>query len=120
MRVRVYRNLHKGGYSVVSMEPGYWYMKVIDHVRSIFLRDCKFVIRKSGAKKAQETGVRNVHAFVEGMRTHAHMSFAANGKLVEITYEPFDSNKFVEKATRKPVEVSEFVLLSDTGAYAVV
>lgn len=115
MRVRVYRNLTKGGYSVVGMKPGAFYMNVIDRVDSIVLRDVKFVVRAAGAKKAKATGVRNVHAFVDGYRT---TSKDVNFKtLFPITYEVFGSNKFVNKITRDPLDRAAIVCITPTGIF---
>jgi hypothetical protein len=90
-------------------------MRVVDVVPFLVLSDVKFVVRRAGAKKAKETGVRNVHAFVEGTPATAVI-----GEPVRITYELFGSSKFVVKQTKEPLDRARFVLLNDEGAFAVV
>lgn len=100
----------------MCMERGNSYLKVIDHVESITLKDCKFIVRKAGARQAKVSGVRNVHAFVEGQRSWLSQAL---GPAIEFTYEPFGSNRFVERKTRKPLDSAKFVHLGSTGAYAI-
>ncbi len=59
-RVRVYRNLHN---HLLSIKCG---SLVIGHCLSITLVRPKFIVLAAGKKKAIETNIRNVHAFVEG------------------------------------------------------
>lgn len=68
MRIDVYRNLHKDCYSVRSREPES-YGKVIAHMETVYVRDATFVVQPAGQRRARETGIRNVHAFVRGNLT---------------------------------------------------
>ena len=59
-RVQVYYNIRRGDYSV--RQSG----RVIDHVDTIILRDCRFNVAPAGRDKVRATGVKNVHATVSG------------------------------------------------------
>lgn len=61
-RVKVYRNLNRGKYSFMqnNLVIGY------NTYREVFLENCVPIIRDGGRRKVIQTGVRNVHAFIEG------------------------------------------------------
>jgi hypothetical protein len=40
--------------------------KIVGYADNIVMANCLFVIMKGGKKRAMETGIRNVHAFVDG------------------------------------------------------
>lgn len=64
LRVEVYRNLRRGGFSVRHGN------RVIDrvgpHLDELWLTDATFVVRPGGHAAYLRTGARNVHAFVRG------------------------------------------------------
>ena len=64
-RVRVYRNLNRGGYSVLSWE-GPSKGLVVAHCDTIALYSARFIVQKSGWLRFWNTGTKNVHAYVEG------------------------------------------------------
>ena len=85
-RVYVYFNLHKKVWSV--RQGG----KVVGHTNSIQLKDCKYLVGKSGRERVLKEGRKNVHAGVSGYvvdkippcRTHS-----------DITYNPKLNKGFV-------------------------
>jgi len=58
--VEVYRNLHRGGYSI--RQGGL----VVAHSKDIVIKDCTFHIRSSAHRLFKKTGERNVHAYAKG------------------------------------------------------
>ena len=58
--VRVYRNLNKGGYSVMQDR------LVVAHTEHVMLFDVKFKVGEAGRTRALTEGRKNVHAFAEG------------------------------------------------------
>ena len=62
MRVRVYRNLRAGGYSVLNPRTG----RVVGHASAVLLTAARFIVREGGRKRVLEERRKNVHAFVEG------------------------------------------------------
>ena len=126
MKVRVYRNLNKAGpnygcWSVRSMDPKQHYGKVILHATDVILTGTKCVISEKGRQRVIREQSKNVHAFLEGFIQAATVlderypisatKLPSNGPLcpsveaeeVEITYNPYKYDSFVEKATEKPV-----------------
>ena len=58
--VQVYKNLHKGCWSV--RQAG----KVVAHLDYICLHDCNFHVGKAGRDRVRKDGVKNVHAYITG------------------------------------------------------
>ena len=99
-KVQVYYNLHKKCLSVRKRG------LVVDHVRSILLKDAKFVVQPAGRKKVIKEKRKNVHAYVSGERV-AVASF--DGKSERITYNPYKNKSFVSVETGKPVYSKDIV-----------
>jgi len=97
-KVRVYWNLHKKCYSVMSCKTG----RVIAHRFALTLADPKFVIRKAGQRKVRQEGRKNVHAFVVGYFSHRN-GMAAYPKAKQVTYNPYKNDTFVFAKTQESV-----------------
>lgn len=61
-KVRIYKNSHKNTFSLVQNNLVIGHMD--DGVR--YFNKCRQVIREGGRQKVIKTGVKNVHAFIEG------------------------------------------------------
>jgi len=83
-RVRVYRNLNRGGYSVLSWE-GPDKGLVVAHCDTIALYSARFIVQKSGWQRFWDTGRKNVHAYVEGNVNNPPGVVSSWGRVV---YEP--------------------------------
>ncbi len=66
-KARVYRNLHRGGYSV--MQHGL----VVGHADRVMMTGCKMIVHPAGVARAQREGRKNVHAFIEGVLVYSAM-----------------------------------------------
>ena len=94
-RVQVYYNIRRGDYSV--RQSG----RVIDHVDTIILRDCRFNVAPAGRDKVRATGVKNVHATVSGY-THYDMEWwqllenIGDRHLHYVAYNPHKYDTFVK------------------------
>lgn len=69
MRVRVYWNSHKGTFSVqglFALPNGRRRWLVKDYTDKITLTDANFNVSLAGWQRMQRTGVKNVHAWIEG------------------------------------------------------
>ena len=97
-KVRVYWNLHKKCYSVMSCKT----QRVIAHKSALTLADPKFVVRKSGQDRVRREGKKNVHAFVVGYFGHRN-GLARFPKAQEVTYNPYNNDTFVFAKTQEPV-----------------
>ena len=64
-KVRVHRNLHKGGFSVIAMT-GPFKGLVVAHCEAACIDNVSFVVSKKGWQRYINSGVKNVHAFIEG------------------------------------------------------
>lgn len=92
-RVHVYRNLNSECLSV--RRDGL----VVTHVPFAVLTDCEFRVQPAGLRKAQETGVRNVHAYVSGRWSDQEPE--EQGILVR--YDPWDNGMFYDTETGREV-----------------
>lgn len=95
MIVNVHRNLTWAtgqGFSILDRQ-----FRVIDRKMFVQLADCKFVVHKSGAQRAMDTGIRNVHAFVRGelVRSGDRQGLVpVPDNVVEVKYKPFEEGGF--------------------------
>ena len=102
MRVRVYRNLHKGCLSVMDWEPGSPnYGRVIRHTDRISLANVKFVVLAAGQAKVRATGRKNVHAFLQG--DVAVDPPAPAGSSVSPYYNPYTCDSWIDADTKEPL-----------------
>lgn len=113
MRYEVYRNLHNGLFSIREKKS----KLVVAHARKVGLCNVKFVVKEAGNKRARDTGVRNVHAWVEGelgifegvsykgrdLELHSaasNMEKMTDWNYENFTYNPFKFKTFVDKDKR--------------------
>ena len=107
MRVAVYRNLHKGCFSVQHRG------RVIAHVAEIALEDVEFRVSQAGRARVLREGRKNVHAKVWG--TIADFRDDEIGDLVEIYYNPYQVETFV--IGDRPVFTSDYCILRDNAVW---
>lgn len=68
--VEMYRCLNRKGF-VFSLRQG---GKVVGHTTNIILKDCEFIVNKSGKARCIKNKTRNVHAIVKGIITEEVLS----------------------------------------------
>lgn len=73
-KVRVYRNLNRSGHWYSVMQDG----RVIGHTQHILLHQVECVINEAGRKRCLATGVKNVHAYLEGYVSYNDTWFRDN------------------------------------------
>jgi len=116
MKVRVYRNLHRKCYSVLSYIKGKGW-RLSHHTSAIQLIDAKFVVSDAGRERARNEMRRNVHAFIEGYTgcLPSHVP-----ELRKVTYNPFEMESFEADTGRdwEPIFKSKYVQLDTQGAHA--
>ncbi len=105
----VYRNLHKALWSVRSTAT----RRVVDRPAALDLADCEFKVSAAGHARAVREGRRNVHAVVAGRRVRPHAP--AGETPVELTYNPFRSPFFLDRATGRPLVRAARVRFLATG-----
>jgi|APHM01.1.fsa_nt_gi hypothetical protein len=122
MQVDIYRNLHKGGYSVKNKESGTdGYDRVIDEspVDSITVTDVEFVIWEGKQQQVREQQCKNAHAFVRGEWVDESVQMIADRQTEPLTYDPYKYDTFVHAETEEPVTTAEVVRLDSEGMHAV-
>jgi hypothetical protein len=102
-KVDVYWNLHKNVYSVRA-RTGEHAGRVIAHVDRFNLQNADLVVHQAGRAKVLAEKRKNVHAFARGSWINA-----IHGYVEPITYNPYEFDSFVVKATGTPVHASELV-----------
>ena len=107
-RVRVYRNLHSGNFSIQCTKSGL----VIARVSRIALSNAVFVVRPAGRAKVLEQKKKNVHAFVVG-----EVSAEAPVGLVQVKYNPYTAGHFWISNPEQEISSANRVLLSDNKIF---
>ena len=99
-KFEVYWNLQKKLWSVRD----YATKRVVTHEDEMYLYNPIFRVQQGGNKRVRDTGVKNVHAYVQGYWDGP--SFEPMYKfscLRRISYNPYKHNTFVWADTEKPV-----------------
>ena len=90
-RVKIYRNLSNGFYSVMNSKG-----RVVCYIRPtdppINLGNAKFIVRPAGRRRVMEEKRKNVHAFIEGTLTMARKAPTEDDP--QATYNPYQGDKF--------------------------
>ena len=97
--VKVYRNLHKGCYSV--QQDGL----VKAHFKELALKNPMFLVQTVGKLMVRKTRRKNVHAFVIGHLTDFIGLQAISGE--SVTYNPYKNDSFVYCDTGRAVKKCE-------------
>jgi len=107
-RVRVYRNLHTGNFSVQCCKTGL----VIARVASIELSNVRFIVRQAGRLKVLAEKRKNVHAFVVGTVTRN-----ATAASRQVSYNPYKMDSFCLVENAQPVITADFVRLANNKIF---
>jgi hypothetical protein len=118
MRVRVYRNLHKKCYSIVSLEKEN-YGKVVAHKEEVVLMSARFKVSEKGRQRVIREKRKNVHAYVVG-----HLEEQLQGVetwerwlVEEVSYNPYKSGNFQSKKDGRAICEASLVILSASGVF---
>jgi hypothetical protein len=109
MKVYVYRNLHRGGYSILDPKT----KRVIAHMVSVALKNVTFKVRPGGRDRARLSGHKNVHAFVIGELVES----LPEKPLVKVSYDPRVHDGFVQSVSKQRVVIADMCLMDTTGCY---
>jgi len=101
-RVRVYRNLHTGNFSVQCAKTGL----VVAHVSSIALTNVTFVVRKAGRQKVLAQKKKNVHAFVVG-----NVCSLTGAARRQVKYNPYVADCFYLEERKEKISSAAFAEL---------
>jgi hypothetical protein len=106
--VDVYRNLNRGGYSVVQGR------LVVAHVESITLSSCTMHVSEWRRQRVVARKRKEVHAVVKG-----YIAQPSDQPTVPFTYNPYKAAYFHTK-DGVPVHSSSYVRLNDCGAFCAI
>ena len=110
--VDVYKNLHKGCWSV--RQAG----KVVAHIDYICLKNCNLKVGEKGRDRVRKEGVKNVHAFVRGFlpkswdevnKWQTFLEKEHGYECHEVTYNPYENDTFVSLEDDSEVKVSPLI-----------
>ncbi|QFG10453.1 hypothetical protein KIV65_gp14 [Mycobacterium phage Anthony] len=114
MRVFVYRNLHKGCYSVRA-EEGPDKGRVVAHSEHVLLGGVTPKVSAAGRDRVRRERRKNVHAGLTGeLLSLEEQDFIGS----KVTYNPYRADGFVYATTEAPFAGSPEVYLSDSGVRA--
>lgn len=105
-RVKVYFNLHKKMFSVVSLDKE-TYGLVVTHVDEVHLVNCQFVVSEAGRQRVIREQRKNVHAYVKGQ-----LGVSVSGEETEASYNPYKKGSFYIKGTEEDLYTATFARLS--------
>lgn len=112
IKVHAYRNLHIPGRAWSIKEVGV--SKIGWRVSEIALSNVEFRVQPAGRKKAIETGVRNVHAYIVGTVV-SPASLPTTTKWELATYTPFDGVDGFTADSESALDRASWARLSSEG-----
>lgn len=133
LKVFVYRNLNKKCWSIKSRGNHGVADVVIAHADRLVLSDCEYKVSQAGRKRVLEQRRKNVHAGVQGnLIWYMHdkepkelgLFFSwfvqitgevKDAATVEVTYDPYKYETFINLETNKPIMNSCFAYFEDDG-----
>ena len=122
MKCFVYRNLNRKGhvYSLKALE-GPYKGRVVGYSSTITIKDPEFIVNPSGHRRALRESRRNVHAgvvgevleygyvnFIHRLPHRIPTSFTRLRNGIDITYNPWKYDTFIERVTEKPIYQAKF------------
>lgn len=112
-KVYVYRNLNRKGvvYSLKSRKTGL----VVDRLTNFAIENCEFKVSQAGRARVLANKRKNVHAGIVGTRTTKRLSKSG---LVQVYYNPYKTDSFINIKTGKPVLKAKYVVFSEDGVFA--
>lgn len=102
-KVRVYRNLNNGKWSIKAMT-GEYKGKVVAHLDYLTLKDTSFIVSMAGRARVLREGRKNVHAFAMGF-LHSCNEIELESTSEVITYDPYRCGFFYSiDSSNTPIE----------------
>mgnify|MGYP003137306597 CR=1 FL=1 len=110
MKVRVYRNLTKGGYTVMSRDTN----RKVAVVTELGLKNVVFNVREGGRLKVIEEKQKNVHAFLEGELCDYMLTEHCECR---VSYNPYLKGSFYKCDDNSDVDCADFVRVNEHGVF---
>jgi hypothetical protein len=106
----IYRNLHKGGFSVKHRG------RVVARPKTFVLENPELNVSEAGQRRARATRQRNVHAYIVGSK-FVERDRRPTGLKGKLYYNPFTCETFVDYDTQRPIKELNQVVFSGDVAY---
>jgi len=114
---KIYRNLHRGNFSIQSYNDIKKGFRVTDRGSSMLLFNVDFRVSENGRQKVIKEKRKNVHAFVLPT-SYSHLTGEVKTEhLREIYYNPYKYSSFVYKDTEEVAEDVSIMLAHDNKLY---
>ena len=114
MRVFVYYNLHRHVWSIKALE-GPQKGLVIGHSPTVLLQNAAGKVSQAGRARVLRERRKNVHAGIVGTLVHTEAEGYFPG--LEVTYNPYKYETFVDKDTEVPYGGSQFAYMDNRRVY---
>jgi hypothetical protein len=117
-RVEVYYNIHKGGFSIKSLDktnPSKG--KVVAYAPHVQLKDCSFHVSDSKHKWILDNQRKAVYAVVRGILVDMKEEKPNTSDLNEIYINPYKCKHFTDVQTNEIVVFAHTVVFSDKSCY---
>lgn len=108
-RVEVYYNLHKGGFSIKSLEKGDCKGKVVAYASTVLMSDGKFSVSKYGIKKIREEKRKRVCAVVRG--TYEGEGTRIHGE--RVSFNPYTTDEFIKVSNGQVITIADKIFFYD-------
>jgi hypothetical protein len=106
--VDCYRNLNKAGYFSCRKRKGEFKGLVVGYSKIIVLKNPKIVVNLRGRDRVISSSKKNVHSFVTGSFYNSFDGeFVPSKRFLRATYNPYYSENFFERQTKKPILSTE-------------
>lgn len=108
LTTRIYRNLQTGTMSIQQKVDKSWL--VVGHLTNAAIEYPKFHISQAGKARVIRDKRKNVHAWAEGRLVGIS---ADSSNLQEVYYCPYNTDQFLWKNTREPIESTSLLVVID-------
>lgn len=128
MKVRVFKNLNKGCLSIIALE-GKYKSKVIAYAHNAYVHQASFVVSQASRARVLSSGVKNVHAFVQGelqcldlIETRYDVDPLPQGEpdhphRRHVRYNPFIRGEFFDAVTHQAVANAACAFITNKGVF---
>lgn len=106
--VEVYRNLHKGGFSIRCAKT----KLVLAHAENVILKNVKFVVSQAGREKVVQSKRKAVHAVIRGEYLGYDWNVLPLDKEA-VYYNPYVTNTFIKKDSTEPIFETDGKVLAE-------
>jgi FMN-dependent NADH-azoreductase len=104
--VRVYFNLHKRRFSVLTKQEKGW--RLAQHTDHITLHDITFKVSEAGRQRVLREKRENVHAYVQG--TVGFMGGSEAVEMSAVNYNPYKASTFMKDGS--PIHTARSAVLT--------